>query len=408
MTLMPFALHSGRSATHVGRRLLVTAAALAGLAGVGDAAAINTISTVVAHGLNSPRGLAFGPDGALYIAEAGLASGAGPSIVVRGDPIIATESGSITRYLNGTQARVYTGLASSYNVNTGDVGGPNDIVFTSDGTARIAVGVGFDPTLRSSLGAIGARMGQLLTPNVGSIDVSAYEQTNNPAGGPLDSNPWHIASIAGATLVTDAGGNSLLRVSDAGVVSTVTTFAARNLGGPFPTEAVPTGLAVGPDGAYYVGELTGFPFFPGAAEIFRVLDNGTSSLFATGFTNIVDMAFGLDGSLYVLEYDANGILAPGSAGALWKIAVDGARSLLFSDGLSHPTGLAIGADGAFYISNFGDSAGAGSVIRVAVPEPQVIALLVAGLAGGWLTRRRATRRPATSTGRSGTSRGTAG
>jgi hypothetical protein len=37
-----------------------------------------------------------------------------------------------------------------------------------------------------------------------------------------------------------------------------------------PAEAVPTAVAVGPDGAYYVSELTGFPFSKGAARIWRV------------------------------------------------------------------------------------------------------------------------------------------
>jgi len=36
---------------------------------------------------------------------------------------------------------------------------------------------------------------------------------NNPAGGPVDSDPWHAAALpGGAFLVSDAGGNSLLRV----------------------------------------------------------------------------------------------------------------------------------------------------------------------------------------------------
>jgi hypothetical protein len=57
---------------------------------------------------------------------------------------------------------------------------------------------------------------------------------------------------------------------------------------------------------------------------------------------LTDIAFGADGSLYALEYDSNGLLAPGSGGALWKVAADGSRSLVFSDGLVSPTGLAIG------------------------------------------------------------------
>jgi len=40
---------------------------------------------------------------------------------------------------------------------------------------------------------------------------------------------------------------------------------------PQPTDPVPTGLARGPDGALYVGLLTGVPFAPGAASVYRVV-----------------------------------------------------------------------------------------------------------------------------------------
>jgi hypothetical protein len=36
-------------------------------------------------------------------------------------------------------------------------------------------------------------------------------------------------------------------------------------------QAVPTSVAVAPDGAYYVGQLTGFPFPVGGARVFRVV-----------------------------------------------------------------------------------------------------------------------------------------
>jgi hypothetical protein len=38
------------------------------------------------------------------------------------------------------------------------------------------------------------------------------------------------------------------------------------------------------------------------------------------------LAFGTDGSLYVLELDANGLLNPGDEGALTRIAPNGDRS----------------------------------------------------------------------------------
>lgn len=350
------------------------------LACTGTALAADYAGSIVASGLNNPRGLAFGPDGALYIAEAGLPGGAGPSTPVRGAPSVYTETGSITRYEGGVQTRIVTGLPSIYSGN--EVSGPQGIAFGSNGARYTVFGAGgVDPAVRfTDLAPGGAGLGRVVSTTTGSGDVAGFETTNNPAGGALDSNPWHIAAIAGGVLVTDAGGNSLLKVADDGSTSLVASFASRSIGGPGPSDPVPTGIAVGPDGAYYVGELTGFPFTPGAAQIYQLQPGGAMSVFATGFTNITDLAFGADGSLYVLEYDANGLLAPGNAGALIRLAPNGQRTTIFSDGLVGPTGLAIGPDGAFYVSNHGAEAGLGEVLRIAaVPEPGSWALMLAGL-----------------------------
>lgn len=91
-------------------------------------------------------------------------------------------------------------------------------------------------------------------------------------------------------------------------------------------------------------------------------------MYAEGFTNIIDLAFDKSGGLYVLEYDADGILNGSDAGALIYMSADGTRTTLATDKLINPTGLEIGADGDIYISNKGFIAGQGEVLRLSLEK----------------------------------------
>ena len=189
-----------------------------------------------------------------------------------------------------------------------------------------------------------------------------------------------MAAIGNDLLVTDAGSNTLLRVDRTnGTVSLVAAFPGRFIGPPVPSsDAVPTGVTVGPDGNFYVAELTGFPFTPGAARIYQVTPSGVVTIAYEGFTTITDIAFGKDGSLYVLQADSNGLATPGGSGQLIRVGPGGKRSTVL-EGLVVPTGLEIGVDGKLYVSNFSPVAGIGQVLAISyVPEPASWAMLITG------------------------------
>jgi sugar lactone lactonase YvrE len=134
-------------------------------------------------------------------------------------------------------------------------------------------------------------------------------------------------------------------------------------------QSVPTSIAVGPDDSLYVGELTGGPFEAEAARVYRINGEGQPEVYADGFTNISDLAIDRSGGLYVLEYDADGILNGSDAGALIYVSPDGkTRTTLADDRLINPTGLEIGSDGDIYISNKGFFAGEGEVLRLSFAE----------------------------------------
>jgi sugar lactone lactonase YvrE len=132
-------------------------------------------------------------------------------------------------------------------------------------------------------------------------------------------------------------------------------------------QAVPTSVVLGPDHNYYVSQLTGFPFPVGGANVYRVNPRtGETSVVASGFTNIMDLAFGRDGTLYVLEIDHDGLLTPDpNEGAIFAISRRGERRQLElpAGSIPMPGGIAVGHDGLYVTINSG-SPGDGGVVRV--------------------------------------------
>jgi len=360
--------------------------------------------TTVARNLDNPRGLAFGLDGALYVAEAGR-GGEGPSIQgpELGANLFYGETGAITRIQNGIQERVVTGLPSLRLVNDPNSGlptvqndrvealGPQGIGFSEDGEAYLAIGYGSNPAFKSNLGSFGADLGKLIAFDLNAdgswqrradfaADFVTYERLNNPDGQDQISNPYALNVQGDNVFVVDSGANDLFRVNkNTGSISLESVFDnSRSING-IPYQSVPTSIALGPDGAFYVGEYTGFPFPEGGARIYRVVPGYEPEIYADGFTQITGLAFDPQGNLNVLEYAAQSQASTSDIkGVLIQLSPDGTRRTLVgeNEGLIGPTALTVGPDGAIYVSNFGSFAGKGQVVRIedttSVPEPSVL------------------------------------
>ncbi|WP_377703203.1 ScyD/ScyE family protein [Pseudoduganella sp. UC29_71] len=330
---------------------------------------------VIAKGLSNPRGLAFAPNGQLFVAEAG--SGGDGKCIVLADSRTACygETGALTRVDPTGKAapvRVISGLPSMAAPGGFGALGAQGIVFTGAGNGRLVMGLAADASARTGLGAKANLLGQVL--QVGSsgnwkvsADIAAFEAATNPVSGGTDSNPYAVAALGQQHIVADAGANALFSVAANGKISTLAKFEARPVPAPpflglppgatIPMQAVPTTVIDGRDGWLYAGQLTGFPFPAGAANVYRVSPHGgTPEVYASGFTNIIGLAFDANHRLYVLQV-GSGLAGAGGPpllppGRLVRVNANGSQTVIYQD-LYYPGGLAIGPDGAAYVTNFG-------------------------------------------------------
>ncbi|MDZ7968810.1 MAG: ScyD/ScyE family protein [Nostoc sp. DedSLP03] len=384
--------------------------------------------SVIADGLYNAGGLSFSPDGNLYVTEAGIGGSGGcvPPASGQGDSLCYGTSGAVSKIENGKTKRILTGLPSIALPDGTGAGGPRDIQFDPKGKPYVLIGYGANPTFRDrNLGY--TDLGKIIAPNFKTnswtsvADLANYELANNPDGGDVGSNPLGFVIDGNKLVVADAGANDLLSVNTSGSnLQALTTFPEDILTNPifppsdtpsnepaqvpsqgeavrsqFATQPVPSSVAKGPDGAYYISQFTGFPFPEGGAKIYRVGADGKSSVFADGFTQLTDLQFDPAGNLYALQYANQSAWKGDFDGSVIKIAPDGTRTTLLSgNGLESPSALTIGADGAVYVTNRGDRPGFGQVLKIentkSIPEPDSAlgVLAIAALGIGWLHKKK--------------------
>jgi hypothetical protein len=357
--------------------------------------------TVVASGLNNPRGLAFGPNGTLYVGEAGLGAGNGAGGVGLGLGFTGSV-GKIEDLDSGhpTLERIITGLASS--ADAGGVVGPDGVSPLGNGNIHIIMAESTSAVLAAHPQAspeLAGQFGRLLksshsghwkvVADVGDFDYEWANDNKNapfaPVGQFPDANPYAVLSVPGHEYVADAGSNTVDEVNQDGSVRII-AFVPNPLlplgpgGALVPvSDSVPTCVAQGPDGFLYVGTLAFGAFFATHApqsNVYRIDPNLSNAIltdadvWASGFHPTTGCGFGLD-AFYVTEFFTGGF---GTKGDVIRIALNpdgsaGARTVMGGGALVAPNGFAAGPDGSIYVSNFsvfpGVNAGpVGQVVRV--------------------------------------------
>ena len=198
---------------------------------------------------------------------------------------------------------------------------------------------------------------------LGGRQQSDRRPQQHPVGLLVDGNRY---------IVADAGGNSVLSVGPRGKIKLLASFASKPVefppgsGEQVDMQAVPTSVATrGWNGAYYVSQLTGFPFPVGAASIYRIDPwTGKVTTFASGLTNVTDLAFN-GRTLYAVQHATNGLFA-GPIGSVVRVKKGGttpADLTTVAGDLAAPYGIAI-KNGNAYVTVNSTSKDIGQVIRI--------------------------------------------
>jgi len=335
-------------------------AAIAVIAGlVPSRAHAGSTITVVADGIDNPRGLAVAPSGTLYVAAVGVGGDQACMPSPEGGTSCVGLSGQLLAIAQGNVSTVASGFVSVADQGTGMAATGMDGVTLRDGSPYVimtSAGPRIPPHTATGplLGAARHQLGNVLRVNGGGntakvADIDDFEFTFNPIDD-VDSNPYALAAAPDGSLVAaDAAGNTVLRVQRGGKVSLIAAIADINPDPNNRIQAVPTGVAVDAAGNIYVSELASF--VPGAASILKITTDGQVSTVASGLWALTSIALDPNsGALYATEF---------ARGDLVRVNPDGSVDHLVDGELVTPGGVAVASDGSVYVSNFSIFPGSG-------------------------------------------------
>jgi hypothetical protein len=348
-----------------------------------------TIS-VFATGLNNPRGLKFGPDGNLYVAEGGTGGtnstvGQCDQVVPPVGPYTGSQTGSRISMFdrNGVRTTIVDNLPSSQTSSSQGslVSGVADVAFVDD-------------TLYAVLGGAGCSHGVQNFPN-GVIrvhhdgtwemvaDLSAFQKVHPVAHPePDDFEPdgtWYgMVGARGALYAVEPNHGEIDVIApQSGAISRLIDISASQ------GHIVPTAIAYH-SGAFYVGNLRTFPIVEGSSKIYKVTLDGQISIVAEGLTTVLGVTFDQLGRMYVLENTTGNPFPTPGTGRVLRVKASGELEVI-ATGLSLPTGMTFGPDGALYVSNVGfgpPPVGLGQVVKIQLGDSSWLLPTSASLASG--------------------------
>jgi hypothetical protein len=251
---------------------------------------------VFARGLDNPRGLHFGPDGTLYVAEGGRG---GTKITTRQDceqvpepsgPYRGGMTGRISKIdATGKRTTVIDGLPSTQTApqSGGSVSGVADVAFLGDTLYALITGAGCS---HGNKGTVNALLRITADGKASQVaDLSSFLMANpvkniDPDDFEPDGDFYSMVAVEGKFYVVEANHGVLEEVTPDGKITRISDISASQ------GHVVPTSVAYH-DGNFYVGSLSVFPVHTGSARAYEIPPKGEVTVLAPPLSAVLGIAF---------------------------------------------------------------------------------------------------------------------
>ena len=318
---------------------------------------------VILAGLDNPRGVAVGPAGELFVAEAGTGYDAVDPTQMTGKLTKFTDRNSDGDFNDEGEAERWFSHLPTYNAlqffktHRDEVNGPGDVLLHPDGRLFLTVDGGLD--------------------RIGLFEISPDGRMGRNLAGRSNMNGIAFNLRKDRIYAVESMANRLVEIALDGEWREVVAFPLLDSG----QQAVPAGLAVDPRtgdvlAALFSGAAVDstthetLPFVPGDAKVVRV-DPETGQLTdeIDGLTTAVDVATDDAGNVYVVEmtaapadplpvmfdlFDPDASPLHGGyqrfSGRVTLYPADGGPPRVLAGGLDMPTNITLGLDGELYVS----------------------------------------------------------